>query len=76
MLFLGCCFTCFFHVLNIAALHVVICMSCCFIWIVFTELNFTVAFVNKENLGWLILPVRQGLRDFKKWRDLSNGGRG
>ena len=29
-------------------------LCCCFTWIVFTERNFTVAFVNKENLEWAI----------------------
>ena len=43
-------------------------LRCCFTWIVFIELNFTVAFqlIRKTSDDQLARRVR-GMRDFKKW---------
>ena len=43
-------------------------LHCCFTWIVFIELNFTVAFqlIRKTSDDQLARRVR-GMRDFKKW---------
>ena len=35
-------------------------LCCCFTWIVFIELNFTVAFLLIRKLGMMDLPVRWG----------------
>ena len=45
---------------------------CCFTWIVFIKLDFTVAFLLIRKTwtgkrGMTDLPVRWGMRDFKKW---------
>ena len=50
-------------------------LCCCFTWIVFIELNITVAFLlirKKWNDGF---AGKGGMGDFKKWGgDPSNGG--
>ena len=50
----------------------------CFTWIVFIELNFTVAFlqIRKTWDGRCVSKVGWGMGDFKKWGDPSNGGMG
>ena len=49
---------------------------CCFAWIVFIELNFTVALLLIRKLGITNLPVRWGDGGFKEmgWGDTSNRG--
>ena len=42
-------------------------LCCCFMRIVFIELNFTVAFLLIGKLGMADLSVRWGMGDFKKW---------
>ena len=51
-------------------------LCCCFTWIVFIELNFTVAFllIRKTWEGRFIGKVGGMGRNFKKWGDPSNGG--
>ena len=42
-------------------------LCCCFTWIVFIELTFTVAFLLIRKLGMIDLPVRWGgMVDFQK----------
>ena len=52
-------------------------LCCCFTWIVFIELNFTVAFllIRKTWDDQFTGKVGGGggMRDFKKWGDPSNG---
>ena len=50
-------------------------LCCCFTWIVFIELNFTVAFLLIRKTWDDQFPgkVGGGMRDFKKWGDPSNG---
>ena len=50
-------------------------LYCCFTWIVFIELNFTVAFLLIEETCDDRCAVKVwGWGDFKKWGDTSNEG--
>ena len=42
-------------------------LCCCFTWIVFIKLNFTVALWLIRKTWMINLPVRWGMGDFKKW---------
>ena len=44
-------------------------LRCCFTWIVFIKLNFTVALLLIRKTWMINLPVRWGMGDFKKWGD-------
>ena len=46
----------------------------CFTLIVFIERNFTVAFLLRKTWDDLFAGTVEGMGDFKKWGDPSNGG--
>ena len=50
-------------------------LCCCFTWIVFIELNFTVAFLLiRKTWDDRFAGKEGGMVNFKKWEDPSNGG--
>ena len=48
-------------------------LCCWFTWIVFIELNFTVAFLSIRKTGMTDLSVMWRIQDFKKWGILVIG---